>query len=487
LHSLLHISDLHRSTTEPLHNDALLGALLADRNRYLLGTPATPNPTAIVVSGDLVHGAKLGDASFETTLKSQYDDAHDFLCRLCDDFLQGDRSQMVVIPGNHDVCWNTSIGSMVEVDPQDCPENIQAALNAPNSEYRWSWQRRCLYKIEDKTKYELRLQWYWNTIKKFYSGVKLPLPIDDVRGFNLFEIFGGQAIVGAFDSVEGNDCFSHIGDISREKISRCNRAISTLSSPHKLKMAVWHHSVQGPPKQTDYMDVESVYAMIGYGFQLGLHGHQHHSSTNSYYVHLPETLQMAVVSAGSVCAGTGDLPRGTDRQYNVISFNENFDSINVQVREMTNGGHFTKKTSGAFLSGFVKLDLASLPEAITSNFALSRADQNSIFEAEKLLAEGDASGANLALGNVTDKSNPYYRALSIRAKETLKDWGGLIGVIAHPQSSEELVLIIESYLQMGDPTSASRTLDEMIELIPDNSTASDLRSRIDAFKMMRGQ
>ena len=27
---------------------------------------------------------------------------------MCDRFLDGDRSRMVLVPGNHDICWNTS-------------------------------------------------------------------------------------------------------------------------------------------------------------------------------------------------------------------------------------------------------------------------------------------------------------------------------------------------------------------------------------------
>ncbi|WP_219845586.1 hypothetical protein, partial [Burkholderia cepacia] len=37
--TLLHISDLHRSPHDPIENASLLGALLADQDRYLVETP----------------------------------------------------------------------------------------------------------------------------------------------------------------------------------------------------------------------------------------------------------------------------------------------------------------------------------------------------------------------------------------------------------------------------------------------------------------
>ena len=55
--SILHISDLHRSANEPIRNETLVAALLQDRDRYTTETPQIPSPNAIVVSGDLIHGA----------------------------------------------------------------------------------------------------------------------------------------------------------------------------------------------------------------------------------------------------------------------------------------------------------------------------------------------------------------------------------------------------------------------------------------------
>jgi 3',5'-cyclic AMP phosphodiesterase CpdA len=104
LFSILHISDLHISTEEPVDNASLIASLLRDRDRYPLETPQIRPPDAIVVSGDLIHGATIGHPTWQKEIESQYQIAEQFLADLTNRFLDGDRSRIVIIPGNHDVC-----------------------------------------------------------------------------------------------------------------------------------------------------------------------------------------------------------------------------------------------------------------------------------------------------------------------------------------------------------------------------------------------
>ena len=57
--SILHISDLHRSSADPISNAELISALVQDRDRYLREDPRILPPEAIVVSGDLIQGVGL--------------------------------------------------------------------------------------------------------------------------------------------------------------------------------------------------------------------------------------------------------------------------------------------------------------------------------------------------------------------------------------------------------------------------------------------
>lgn len=110
--SILHISDLHRFPAEPVDNDALIAALLADRDRYLAETPIVPSPDAIIVSGDLIQGASIDCPDWQKSIEEQYSVARTFFDRLINRFLNGDRSKLIIVPGNHDICWNTSFTSM---------------------------------------------------------------------------------------------------------------------------------------------------------------------------------------------------------------------------------------------------------------------------------------------------------------------------------------------------------------------------------------
>ena len=151
--SILHISDLHRSQAEPLDNASLLASLVADFDRYLGEYPKIPPPGAIVVSGDLIQGVPLDTPNWESSLREQYHIADTFLTELCDRLLEGDRTSMVLVPGNHDVCWNTSLQAMSEIPPERYPDRLHDALIKPGSNYRWSWSNQKLFKIADDSIY----------------------------------------------------------------------------------------------------------------------------------------------------------------------------------------------------------------------------------------------------------------------------------------------------------------------------------------------
>ena len=53
--TLLHVSDLHRTSGPRLGNDELLAAIASDATRW--SREGIPSPDLIVVSGDLIQGA----------------------------------------------------------------------------------------------------------------------------------------------------------------------------------------------------------------------------------------------------------------------------------------------------------------------------------------------------------------------------------------------------------------------------------------------
>lgn len=144
--TFLHISDLHRSAADPISNADLLSALIADCDRYQRESPSIPVPDVIMVSGDLVQGVGLDQSGREAELDRHYSEAAEFLQMLTEE-LHGDRSPVVLIPGNHDVDWNTARSAMSEV--KIVGNDVKALLDFRANQYRWSWKLRKLFRNYD--------------------------------------------------------------------------------------------------------------------------------------------------------------------------------------------------------------------------------------------------------------------------------------------------------------------------------------------------
>lgn len=95
--SILHMSDLHRSPIQLVSNDALINSLENDFHRYSLEPIPIPKPDLIIVSGDLIKGIE--DKESFDNIYLQYDEAADFLSKLADIFLNGNKERIVIVPG----------------------------------------------------------------------------------------------------------------------------------------------------------------------------------------------------------------------------------------------------------------------------------------------------------------------------------------------------------------------------------------------------
>ena len=485
MYSILHVSDLHRSKEEPVDNDSLLAALLADCDRYAGETPRIPPPHAIIVSGDIVQGACIDAQNWQQSMTDQYNAADSFLTVLCDRFLDGDRSRMVLVPGNHDICWNTSYLAMERVPDTEYPSNLYEVLVEPESAYRWSWSEQSLFRIVDMTVYKRRTGYYWDFVESFYNGVSLPVSIDRERGFQLFEFCDRRIVVSAFDSITGNDCFNFSGALPRGSVGQCAIALRDSEHSYDLKIAVWHHSIQGPPNRSDYMDASQVQEMIGHGFQLGLHGHQHIAGTQTQFVHLDQSRSMAIVGAGSLCAGTRELPRGVNRQYNLIVIDEDFMSARIHVREMAEGEQFTRKRNGAFSEGFVRVNWQPTTDIMGRPIdAQVENERCAIIKAEEALNDARPYDVVEVLKDVDISSAPHARKLMIEALRIQKNWPKLIAILQNQDNNiEEIVILVSAFVESNSLEDAQTILDAA-EV--DRATRGALQNEIEIKRMKRG-
>jgi len=459
VYSILHISDLHRSTEEPLSNNSLLALLLRDRDRYTadLLTPI-PAPEAIIVSGDIIQGALLGAPSWSVEVAAQYRVAEELLVALADRFLDGDRSRLVMTPGNHDVCWNTARAAMTEVTASDEPTSVLSAIADPRSDYRWDWKTKGLFRIADRDQYRRRLDAYWDFVDRFYRGASLTFPIVRDRGFNLFELARGAILVAAFDSVHDNDCFSFCGSFKEGVVGACDLLLRDHGDLYTLKIATWHHSLHGPPMANDYLDLSCAHELVGYGYRLAFHGHQHLPQISVHSINLPDEHMMGVISAGSLCAGARDMPRGQNRQYNVVTVSDDYTTVDVYAREITDGGHFAPRKRGVFCpDGKATIRFPALPGSSAELQAVRRCEAL-ILRAESIFRAGQPETALRLLERVPRPPGSHARRLYLEAAQGCSNWDAIVTFLGEPQTADELTYLVHAFASKKCPGEALEAL-----------------------------
>lgn len=465
--TILHISDLHRSPDDLVKNLPLLASLDADIDHWAQESERIPRPDAVVVSGDLVRGVRVGTADFERELDRQYADALDFLVGLADDVVGCDRSQVILVPGNHDVDWNGAFNAMEEVPSADLGEDLRLSSFGPEADLRWNWRERTVFRIINRDLYEDRFRRFYELCDAFYGN-----PV--VRGayFSTHELAQGRIGVAAFNSCSGNDCFAFHGAIPDHALAGAYRELR--GHGHDLLMGIWHHNVEGPPYTTDYMDVSVIHRLIGNGFTLGLHGHQHRSQLSVRYVHLAEQEQMALISAGSLCAGARELPTGVNRQYNVVVLDDDLRRAVVHVREIAVADVWAPARRTEF-GGKSSIEMTVSLRPVT----LDPRPLAPVLDAEAALQAGDFQQVVDLLGLLETQADSYEESLLVEAIQRGRMWADAMRLFSPPRSPGQLVLTAHGAMESGEFQQARALLDQFSARVnlPTN-IANEIRHRI---------
>ncbi len=479
--SILHITDLHRSRTDPISNAELISALLQDRESYQSETPSIRPPDAIVVSGDVIQGVGLNGGVSQGELENQYQVAHDFLVELADRFLNGERAKIIIVPGNHDIDWNTARSAMVEESDDRLLSDLPRCLHQPNSPYRWDWRSRKLYLIKDSGLYKRRMDAFWSFFHRFYEGCQNSPTRTSDDGANLYVLDKNQICVAAFNSCEGNDCFRFQGEIDRHAIARAHLDMNDKGN-WKLRIAVWHHDIEGPPHRQDYMDLDIVRGMIGRDFRLGLYGHQHKVQISPHQIKLATEETMVLASAGSLCAGNNELPTGSFRGYSIIEINDSYTGARIHVREMRVANLFSKAVLAEFgIASYVDLNWTTPVDAAGRKVNVEQKQYlDAVAKAEEALKiQKDPKRALSLLAAFTHKSNSHGRALQIAAAREVGDPQTFIDVIGEPKTIEELVSVIMARVSISNFNEARALIERyQDELHLPSQTRQDLETKI---------
>jgi hypothetical protein len=470
--TILQIADLHRSTADPVSNEQLVATIVREHDRAkALGMPKVE---VIVVAGDVVQGCGLASQNYADELRSQYGVAAGLLRQLADELLSGDLKRLVVVPGNHDVCWNTAVSAMKVASPAEQTDAYKLLVER-GSPFRWDWKQRVLYRIDDEPLYVSRLQPFREFFRNLYGGTP-PEVVDDRAWIHEVD----ELTFVGFDSCLSTDCFNHSAEISADSISRVARRLRGRSS--LLRIGVWHHSIDGPPMVTDYLDSACIRQLAYHGFRLGLHGHQHFASTAPVYIHTGQEQVMAIVSTGSLCAGKRELPPGRLRGFNFIRVEATQRKATVSSLAMDLEARVQPEY--AFNGGSSDRTISWTANDVDSQAAEFRKVMDA---AESSFKSGDHEAAVRLLQPRRAMLDTYGSAILFESILESDDPGRAVEILGESLSAAQATRVVGRMIELGRTTEAASLLDRYGEqMVSDAVTNFRLRIKIDPRRAGRG-
>ena len=465
--TILHISDLHRTSEPRVENDHLLTAIVSDSQRWEYD--GIPWPDIVVVSGDLIQGAAIDAHNPDAEVSAQYEEAENFLDRLTAQIVGGDRSRVAIVPGNHDVNWPRAFRSMQLIDPGS--ERLANIAFEADSSLRWNWKNRGAYRITDRDMYMSRLEHFRTFRERFYEGLE-PSPVQCSKTDLFFAEYENiDLVIVGFASWYGNDCFCPVGEIDPSALTEAQELLATTRS--QLAVAVWHHGVVGGPRANDYMDQRVIHRLIDLGFGVGLHGHHHYPAASPFEIQSPWETSMAIVGAGSLAVGNSELPEGERRQFNVVDLDCENGSITVHVRAMSSFGVFAKSHRDDF--GGKSYRRLPLPPSRRPSKTPSTAIV--LDQAATALATQEYHQA-LDLADKIATSLPHQtRQIRMSALEGLGQIKEVIGILDPPLNEAEAIKVVSLMLDCQLLDDAESLLERCSDWLPPSVT-SELKAAI---------
>ena len=445
---ILHVSDLHRDPKNEVGNNALLLSLEQDRDRYRHETPKIPDPNLIIVSGDIIHGVRHDAAHAEGELQRQYEQAEEFLVKLGDRFVGGDRERVVIIPGNHDVSFYHSHNAMKQTKVNLASERgLTAAVTmakrlwAEADPVRWAWGEFCFYEVTDRALYNRRLEAFCKFYERFYRGART-YKVEPEKQFDIFDYPQHNVTIVGLNSCHDNDPRNKKGEIHAECFSEACLRLRHPQYRGRLLLATWHHNTQGGPLQNDYMDPDILQSMIDCGFSIGFHGHQHRPHYIEEKYQFGTEKRMVLISAGTLCAGSSEIPSGERRAYNILELAPLQLTAKLHQRRMQN------QTSGNIIWGCGRFSLTN--SSYVSFKVQSPPEREDMKVDHHVLGEAEAHMRCKAFAAAVALLKPMAAASALAKKMLwdcyveLGDTNSIVADFYPPSSASEIISMTEA-------------------------------------------
>jgi TIR- and PNP-associating SLOG family/Calcineurin-like phosphoesterase/CHAT domain len=299
---ILHLSDIHLGTVE-------------QANRYFsqLATDLTQNLNIkqlnyLVISGDIAN----------RSTEEEYDAAFNLVDKLVKRYGL-DPNRVVIVPGNHDLNWDLSEAAYPFVAKRKLPNPL------PEGRYIEAGSAGAL--ICDEAEYQQRFTYFSDRFYKKVYGKPYPLEYDQ------------QAILHPCPQdkilfLALNSCWEidhHYRDRAGIHPNAIANAVDQILSENYddwLKIAVWHHPVNGSESMKNPAFLEQLAV---HGFQLGIHGHIHEAKDENFQYDTKRGLR--IIAAGTFGAPTHEQVTGIPLQYNLLTLDPETGELTVETRK----------------------------------------------------------------------------------------------------------------------------------------------------------
>lgn len=472
--SILHISDLHRDPENPIGNKALLDSLENDRRHYSSEeTPRVQVPDIVIVSGDIIQGVNSKDPDAEKKLRAQYAESLDFLNNLTNRFVSGDKSRVMIIPGNHDVSAYHFINSLSRIDlAPGRKKQLVTQLFSPNSTLRWSWLDFELYEVVKPDIYADRLAAFADFYTAFYEG-RRTYSLEPEKQFDIFDFEDFNLTIASFCSCHNNDIFNKQGCIHPDCVAAAGIALREAQYDGRLRIAVWHHNTEGLPIQSDYMDPDILQNLIDRGISLGFHGHQHRPQFLDTRFRHEGNRRITVISAGTLC---GDASFGFRRAYNVVELDTEMRKGFLHVREMQNDNLLLpiwgRRSLVPNTRSYLEFEYDGPPEPMLRVDAYT----SDLVEAQDLYDKAEYRKAADALTRVV-QFDDLARRLLLACFVQLRDCLSIISNFDPPQSSAEAIHLMDALWTENRHAQLRQALEQPIIAATTDPSVIEMRNK----------
>lgn len=453
--SILHISDLHRENGE-FNDHNLIYALKKDLES--LKDSGAEWPSICVVSGDLVQGASTEISDPISEIQKQYEETGKLLDILVTEILNGKKTNIVIVPGNHDVCRAIASNAFQKIAlPQSelDRERLFAEAQNPSHGKRFSPRKHSYFAIKKMEDYWERFGLFRDFYNKFYDGYK-KYSIIPKEQFDIWEFMDLRLIIVTFNSSSYVDNYNFIPSIHPDVIVEVCQKLESPRYRDCIIVAVWHHNLRDSNTAQDSLGREFTKYLMLANICVCLHGHQHSTEIKMLDGVYGDNQRLHIIGVGSFCGSHRQLPYATPRGYNLVMLNTNNGRGTVYFRQMdcsstypTFGEYFPQQGRQSHRDFLItKLE----PEKVER----SRASQlaNSIIGL--LLSEKPYDALKLISQVGWDNK---LRPFLVATLAQINDPELTIKHLDEPLSNNEAFLLAKSILEIGSKVKARAFLD----------------------------